>query len=102
MADSRKRDEAVRMLRQKQAFLRQQGLDRFPQRGDFTAEEIVRIKAYLGPWPRALEAAGLKPARTDSGPAQQRRIAAKRKRTAAKIAAKQSDTREQGGGTGES
>ena len=89
MADSAKKDGAVRLLREKQEQLRQQGTDRYPQRGDFTAEEVVRIKACLGPWPRALEAAGLKPPRSDGSSKEQRRIAAKRNRTAAKLAAKQ-------------
>ena len=35
-------------------------LGRIPQKGDFDEATRSRIKAYLGPWPRALEAAGLK------------------------------------------
>ena len=31
-----------------------------PKKSDFTQEEVMAIKAFLGPWPRALEAAGLK------------------------------------------
>ena len=31
-----------------------------PTRADFTPEEVNLIKQKLGPWPRALEAAGLK------------------------------------------
>ena len=31
-----------------------------PTKADFEAVEKIRIKAALGPWPRALEAAGLK------------------------------------------
>lgn len=97
MADAAKKAEALRLLREKQELLHLQGLERYPQRGDFTAEEIVLIKAYLGPWPRALEAAGLKPARDDGTERLEKRIAAKRKRTAAKIAAKQSASREKTG-----
>ena len=37
------------------------GEDRYPKRSDFADDEVVLIKAHLGPWPRALEAAGLKP-----------------------------------------
>ncbi len=33
---------------------------RLPKRSDFTESEVVAIKAFLGPMPRALEAAGLK------------------------------------------
>jgi len=35
-------------------------LGRLPKKDDFSEIERARIKAYLGPWPRALEAAGLK------------------------------------------
>lgn len=33
---------------------------RIPKKDDFDAVTLSRIKAFLGPWPRALEAAGLK------------------------------------------
>ena len=36
-------------------------LGRFPTKKDFDNATCARIKAYLGPWPRALEAAGVKP-----------------------------------------
>lgn len=36
---------------------------RLPKKADFTEEEVARIKAFLGPWPRALEAAGLTPSK---------------------------------------
>lgn len=39
---------------------RAQQLGRLPQKGDFGAVEVIRIKRALGPWPRALEQAGLK------------------------------------------
>lgn len=35
-------------------------LGRLPTKDDFDEVTRSRIKAYLGPWPRALEAAGLK------------------------------------------
>ena len=35
-------------------------LGRLPQKDDFDEPTRSRIKAFLGPWPRALEAAGLK------------------------------------------
>lgn len=35
-------------------------LGRLPKKDDFDAVTLSRIKAFLGPWPRALEAAGLK------------------------------------------
>lgn len=92
---------ACALLQEKQAELAAQGLQRLPQRSDFTPAETVLIKAYLGPFPRALEAAGLKAPRCDGREERraEKRIAAKRRRTAAKIAAKQ--TSRKGGGTGE-
>ena len=39
-------------------------LGRLPQKADFDAATLSRIKAFLGPWPRALEAAGLKKRKT--------------------------------------
>lgn len=38
-------------------------LNRLPKKDDFDEATRSRIKAYLGPWPRALEAAGLKEAK---------------------------------------
>ena len=35
-------------------------LGRLPRKDDFDEPTRSRIKAFLGPWPRALEAAGLK------------------------------------------
>ena len=37
-----------------------QELGRLPMKKDFDSITCARIKAYLGPWPRALESAGLK------------------------------------------
>ena len=53
--------DAIELLQQKAEFLKQQGETRYPQRSDFTDKEVVAIKAFLGPWPRALEMAGIKP-----------------------------------------
>lgn len=50
---------AAEQLRQAYA-----ALGRLPKKEDFDEVTRSRIKAYLGPWPRALEAAGLKPPRT--------------------------------------
>ena len=36
-------------------------LGRLPTKKDFDSATCAQIKAYLGPWPRALESAGLKP-----------------------------------------
>ncbi|MGN1345199.1 MAG: homing endonuclease associated repeat-containing protein [Eubacteriales bacterium] len=54
------REDCIALLQKKQEELNHAGLNRFPQRSDFANDEVVAIKAFLGPWPRALEAAGLK------------------------------------------
>ncbi len=41
-------------------------LGRLPKKEDFDEVMRSRIKAFLGPWPRALEAAGLKTAKANS------------------------------------
>lgn len=74
------------LLREKADELRRSGEDRLPRRSDFPDGEVSAIKAFLGPWPRALEAAGLKEKR-DDGKAErirEKRIRAKRRRTEAK------------------
>ena len=53
--------EAIFWLQQMQAQLLAKGIQRYPKRSDFSVEQVVAIKAHLGPWPRALEAAALKP-----------------------------------------
>ena len=55
MEQDEKRQTAVRLLQEKA-----EQLDRLPQRSDFPGSEVCLIKQKLGPWPRALEAAGLK------------------------------------------
>ena len=59
--------DCISLLQSKHRQLLAAGLSRYPQRDDFTADEVVAIKAHLGPWPRALEAAGLKPERDADG-----------------------------------
>lgn len=54
MSDEKKH-WAVALLRAKAAEL-----NRPPRKDDFDEATRARIKAFLGPWPRALEAAGLK------------------------------------------
>ena len=51
-----KREWACAQLQKKCAELGKR-----PTKGDFDEKTRVRIKEALGPWPRALEAAGLKP-----------------------------------------
>lgn len=60
-----KREQAIRFLREKERLL-----GRCPKRSDFSGADAGWIKQILGPWPRALEAAGLKeaPSRGKSHP----------------------------------
>ncbi len=60
MTSEEKRSWAVRQLQ-----IKQSETGRLPLKSDFDVVTLSRIKAFLGPWPRALEAAGLKAAKTD-------------------------------------
>lgn len=60
MISDEKKDWAVGLLCQKA-----KELDRLPKKDDFDEVTRSRIKAFLGPWPRALEAAGLREAKTE-------------------------------------
>ncbi len=55
--------DCIRLLQEQHQHLLQSGEARYPKRADFTEDQVVAIKAFLGPWPRALEAAGVKPPR---------------------------------------
>ncbi|MGM9680381.1 MAG: hypothetical protein ACI3XR_02630 [Eubacteriales bacterium] len=80
------RETCIRLLRDMQDRLEKQGEERYPRRSDFSEEQVVAIKAYLGPFPRALEAAGLKPPRSDEriGRTREKRIRSARARNAAR------------------
>ncbi len=56
MTPEEKRAWAEDLLHRKHA-----ALGRLPTKKDFDSASCAQIKAYLGPWPRALESAGLKP-----------------------------------------
>ena len=58
MTTEEKKSWAVELLREKH-----KELDRLPHKDDFDEVTRSRIKAFLGPWPRALEMAGLKEAK---------------------------------------
>ncbi|MBR5497042.1 MAG: hypothetical protein IKV76_03570 [Clostridia bacterium] len=58
MINDNKKKWAVEILRQKN-----EELGRPPKKSDFDVATMSRIKAFLGPWPRALESAGLKEAK---------------------------------------
>ena len=79
------KEDSLLLLQNKYMQLQAQGLSRYPQRSDFEDREVVAIKAFLGPWPRALEAAGVKPPRDDDRAEKnkEKRIRAKRARIAA-------------------
>lgn len=67
MSDEKKRWAAA-LLQEKHAEL-----GRLPKKDDFDEATRSRIKAFLGPWPRALEFAGLKESRPASPPQKKRR-----------------------------
>ena len=55
MTTEEKKSLAIDLLRQKA-----EEVGRVPYKEDFDEATRSRIKAFLGPWPRALETAGLK------------------------------------------
>ncbi len=57
MVSKEKKEWAADKLRKKAEEIGQ-----LPKKDDFDEVTRSRIKAFLGPWPRALEAAGLKSA----------------------------------------
>ena len=76
----------IELLRNTYEALEAENAGRYPQKKDFSQEAVVAIKTYLGPWPRALEAAGIKP--VDERKAElklERRIRSKLRKTKAKI-----------------
>ena len=83
--DKLTKELCIGLLRAKADELRTGGEERFPKRADFSEREVVAIKAFFGPWPRALEAAGLKEPRGDEKRRKtvEKRIRAKRRRTEA-------------------
>lgn len=74
--------ECLGLLKRTSDELKESGEDRFPKRCDFSEREVAAIKAFFGPWPRALEAAGIKdpPAVSSKDRNRERRIRAKRRR----------------------
>ena len=75
-----KKKDCILLLQNKYKELQAEGISRYPKRSDFEEREVVAIKAFLGPWPRALEAAGVKPPREDDRKqlSKEKRIRAKR------------------------
>ena len=90
------KEQAILLLQEKACQLAEDGEQRFPKRSDFSDDEVNAIKAFLGPWPRALETAGLKEKRgTDRlEKNREKRIAAKRRRREAEKAQKNQKEKE--------
>ena len=59
MINNRKKEWAIEQLQ-----LKSKEIGRLPKKEDFDVVTLSRIKAFLGPWPRALESAGLKKPKT--------------------------------------
>ena len=80
----------ISMLCEMQEKISLSGGTRLPRRSDFSDEEVVAIKAHLGPWPRALEAAELKEKRCDDRAElkREKRIRAKRQKNETRKKAK--------------
>lgn len=76
------KEQCIGLLRAKADELRTKGENGFPKRADFAEREVVAIKAFFGPWLRALEAAGLKEPRSDDRlqRTKEKRIRSKRRR----------------------
>ncbi len=68
MPDDKKIEWAIRMLIEKAEVTH-----RIPLKTDFEEADRARIKAFLGPWPRALEKAGLKEAKIKESKQQKRK-----------------------------
>ena len=47
-----RKEDCIRLLKNKYFELKENGMNRYPQRSDFEELEVVAIKAFFGPWPR--------------------------------------------------
>ena len=54
---------------------------RYPKKSDFSELDAARIKSFFGPWPRALEAAGITPSKAEER-AEKKRLKKERKMNA--------------------
>lgn len=81
------KESVIQLLAEKKRELELKGITEYPKKGDFSEEEVAAIKSFLGPWPRALEAAGVKPERDDGFKerAKEKRIRSKQRKTQYKI-----------------
>lgn len=78
MADKLSKEDCILLLISKTAEIAE-----LPKKSNFMDHEVAMIKSYFGPWPRALEAAGLKPPKLEEKTAKivEKRIRAKRRKT---------------------
>ncbi|MCD8003242.1 MAG: hypothetical protein LUG88_04945 [Clostridia bacterium] len=85
-------NDAKELLRRKSGALAEACVTRLSIGSDFSDVQVVAIKSYLGPWPRALEAAGIKEPRDGDRIEKNRekRRRAKRRRREARLAQKDS------------
>ncbi len=82
--------DCIDLIRKKAAELESKGEHRLPKRSDFSEFEVMMIKSYFGPFPRALEAAGVKQKRRGAEQKRlEKRIKAKRNKLKYKLAKKQ-------------
>ena len=52
MSDKKyRKEDCIRLLKDKYFELKENGMNRYPQRSDFEELEVVAIKAFFGPWP---------------------------------------------------
>ena len=56
-----RKEDCIVLLKNKYQMIKAKDENRYPRRNDFTERQVVAIKAFLGPGPRALEIAGIKP-----------------------------------------
>ena len=60
MNNNLSKEDCIKLIQEKFS-----ALNRLPKRSDFSNYEVMIIKSFFGPWPRALESAGVKPPRND-------------------------------------
>ena len=87
MTNEEKKLWAEELLREKE-----RQLGRPPRKDDFDEATRSRVKAFLGPWPRALEAAGLKEPRVVAEKSKNQAISAKQKLERRRAQAKETQT----------
>lgn len=86
MKDRLTRDDCIAQLVKNQDELNKIGENRLPKRSDFSDREIMAIKSFFGPFPRALEAAGIKEKRPDAEQKRrEKRLRAKKNRLKYKL-----------------